>query len=455
MDRIKAILSRPTAYSRLQQEVDSQDGGESVRRPVAPKPEFSRGDYTVFVLLGIAMLWAWNMFLVASPYFEERFAGDEWIKAHFQSAIISVATVTNLGSMLLLTNLQSGITYPSRISWSCIINILTFSLLAVSTKAFTGASAGGYLVFLLCMVFLSSLATGLSQNGVFAYVSGIGNQNYTHGVMTGQAVAGILPPLAQIMTVLSAPADTVTDLKGRSTAAMNYFIIATLISALAMVAFGWHLRSNEYRTPVNADPASLTLPSTSKPPEEEPKRHVPIIPLLIKMRWLVGAVFICFAVTMLYAVYTASIHSIHESIDTSHTSSKLNSFAVFVPLAFFFWNLGDLLGRLMTALPNCNLSARPRFLFWFSLIRVVWVPMYYLCNIRNRGATVQSDVFYLVIIQFLFGLSNGWLGSNCMMGASSVQGLEEDAKEAAGGAMSMCLVAGLTAGSFLSFLVQT
>lgn len=86
----------------------------------------------------------------------------------------------------------------------------------------------------------------------------------------------------------------------------------------------------------------------------------------------------------------------------------------------------------------------------FSLFRIAFIPLYLLCNIRGRGAAINSDTFYLIIVQFLFGLSNGWLGSNCMMG--SVEWVDVDEREAAGGFMGLMLVAGLTVGSLLSFL---
>ena len=458
MNRVRAIFSRPPAYSPLHQDPSSDGGGESSpSRPQPLEPEFSRTDYTVFVLLGVNMLWAWNMFLASAPYFESQFQGDAWMRTHIQSSIISVSSTTNLLAVLLLTFWQSGITYPSRISWSCIVTAGVFALLTLSAKVFavdTVDKVLWYFVFLLSMVLLSSFATALSQNGVFAYVSGLGNPRYMQGVMVGQAIAGILAPLAQMVTVLSAGEVSPKDAATAGAAATDYFIIATLISVLALVAFGWHLRRQDIRTPTNPNVAADTSPSATRSPEEEPKRHVALFPLLYKLRWLAGAVFLCFAITMFFAVYTAAIHSIHESIDTSTTSSRLNTFPVFVPLAFFFWNLGDLSGRMLTALPNFNLSSRPRLLFAFSIFRVIWIPMYYLCNIRNRGASVQSDVFYLVIVQYLFGLGNGWLGSNCMMGASSASDLENDEKQAAGGVMSMCLVAGLTVGSLLSFTVH-
>ena len=47
--------------------------------------------------------------------------------------------------------------------------------------------------FLIFIVFVTSLAAGLCQNGVFAFVSGFGQPRYTQAIMTGQGVAGVLP----------------------------------------------------------------------------------------------------------------------------------------------------------------------------------------------------------------------------------------------------------------------
>lgn len=78
--------------------------------------------------------------------------------------------------------------------------------------------------------------------------------------------------------------------------------------------------------------------------------------------------------------------------------------------------------------------------------------MYQLCNIRDRGAVINSDAFYLLVVQFGFGLTNGWLGSSCMMGAN--EWVEHGEREAAGGFMGLNLVAGLTVGSLSSFAVS-
>lgn len=138
------------------------------------------------------------MFLAAAPYFQRRFQESEWIQVHFLSAIMFLSTVTNLVVMLVLTRLQSHASYPKRISSSLVINIISFVLLTLSTFLFKDIGPEVYFAFVLFTVGAASLATGLSQNGVFAYVSGFGRQEYTQAIMTGQAVAGVLPCVARM-----------------------------------------------------------------------------------------------------------------------------------------------------------------------------------------------------------------------------------------------------------------
>src|SRR6266487_736191 len=140
-----------------------------------------------------------NMFLAAAPFFQRRFASNEWVVTHFQSSILSVSCVTNLSSVFVLAKRQQNASYPRRISSSLILNIFVCGLLAISTVLFRGLSAVVYFVFLLILVFVASLATGLNQNGLFAYVTGFGRGEYTQAIMAGQAVVGVLPPIVEIV----------------------------------------------------------------------------------------------------------------------------------------------------------------------------------------------------------------------------------------------------------------
>jgi equilibrative nucleoside transporter 1/2/3 len=383
------------------------------------------------------------MFLAAAPYFQRRFEHNDTLLRNFQSAIMSVSTVGNLGSMIVLTKLQARANYPKRITTALILNVVVFTLLALSTKLFVSVSVGVYFTFLLTMVASASLATGLLQNGVFAFVAGYGREEYTQGIMAGQGIAGVLPCIAQIVSVLSvAPNKDGIDggaPKQSSTSAFAYFLTATVISSGALLAFF-------YLTSKSAQKHRLATSTSSLDDLDTPtaRKSIPLLHLLRKLFWLAGAIFLTFTLTMFFPVFTTRILSVHDAA----TAPRLLAPATFIPLAFLFWNAGDLLGRLGPAVPALRMSS-PRALFVCAVARAAWLPLYSLCNVGGKGAAVESDAFYLVGVQLLFGVTNGYLGSSCMMGFQEL--VEPDELEAAGGFMSLCLVGGLTAGSLLSF----
>jgi equilibrative nucleoside transporter 1/2/3 len=384
------------------------------------------------------------MFLAAAPYFHGRFESSEWVAAHYQSSILSVSTITNLGSAYILARLQKNVSYPWRITLSLLINCAVFTLLAFSTIVMKDISVGRYFAFLMIMVFGASFATGLNQNGVFAYVAGFGREEYMQAIMSGQGVAGVLPCIAQILAVLAVPSKASQDgpPQSSSKSAFIYFLTATIVSILTLLAFLHLLR----RRP------GMHAKSSDEDEDGDDRAHdksVSLWTLLEKLQYLAVSIFLCFTVTMMFfPVYTTEILSVNDS-----AKSRMYDPPVFIPLAFLLWNVGDLGGRMLVGIPGMSLAHRPRMAFVFAIARIVFVPLYSLCNINGRGAVVQSDFFYLFIVQLLFGASNGYLASSCMMGAS--YWVSEDEREAAGGFMGMMLVGGLAAGSLLSFLVPS
>ncbi|ELR06905.1 hypothetical protein GMDG_02275 [Pseudogymnoascus destructans 20631-21] len=215
-----------------------------------------------------------------------------------------------------------------------------------------------------------------------------------------------------------------------STSAFMYFLTATFVAVLTLVLF----------TPL----ARRHTPTPTSPTPSAPARKVMSMPTLYRqLPFYSASIFLCFTLTMFFPVYTAQITSVHPAPMPRYLHAP-----IFIPLAFLIWNTGDLLGRLSTLFTS-SLPARPRSLFAVSLARAIFLPLYALSNVSGRGAWVQSDLFYLLIVQLGFGLTNGWLASSAMMGATGAVGEEE--REAAGAFMGFNLVAGLTAGSLLSF----
>ena len=106
------------------------------------------------------------------------------------------------------------------------------------------------------------------------------------------------------------------------------------------------------------------------------------------------------------------------------------------------FNFGDVFGRFA---PNFHrLRCCPsRFLYIVSVARGV-----VLCPILVLGAagTIQSDAFMIVTV-ILFGFSNGWLGSRCMMEAPT--NVPDKDKDTAGSIMVLSLIAGLATGAIV------
>lgn len=406
------------------------------------------------------------MFLAAAPYFRRRFEKNPWALEHYESSILSVSTITNLLCVLVLAKLQQNASYPIRIAVSLVILTAVFALQAMSTVFFRAVPVGLYFIFVMTMVLGASFAVGMNQNGVFAYVSGFGRPEYTQAIMAGQGIAGVLPCIVQIITNAAGGSrrhdgDHQKNDDGDEfyKSALTYFLFAVLVTLVALFSFvqlmsrtagpRWFIR--EFRAIQNAH----TMSDATNPAPELPApthKTVGLWRLFLRLKWLALAVYLCFTVTMIYPVFTVKVQSVHNPA----TRSRIFEPELFIPLAFLFWNMGDLIGRMSPIVPVLARAAGyPRAVFAFSVSRLIFIPMYLACNIRSgrdatgNGAVINSDFFYLFVVQLGFGLTNGFLGSVCMMGAG--QYITVDEREAAGGFMSMMLVAGLATGSLLSF----
>lgn len=447
MDRLRSLFRKGEVYEQEYRPLYDDNVALEAENDEERDTPFSWVEYGMFVVLGVAMLWAWNMFLAAAPYFQYRFQTDDWALRNFQSAILSVSTLSNLGGMTILAYKQHNASYPFRINSALYINVVVFALLALSSKAFLDGTATTYLVFVLVMVALTAWASALLQNGAFAFASSFGRPEYMQAIMAGQGVAGVLPSLVQVASVLASPPPDVSDAEmtdsGQGQAALIYFLTAVAVSIVALFAFAPLVqRHNKLVENRMADTMAASMASIEEA-ERAARKVVSMSRLFARLYWVSGGVFLCFAVTMFFPVFTPKIVSVTPP---EHANTLLQP-AVFIPLGFFFWNLGDLMGRWMPLV--ASLRSRPVALFIFGVARSAFLPLYFLCNIHGRGAVINSDLFYLLIVQLPFGLTNGWLASDCMMAAG--EWVDDNEREASGGFMGLCLVAGLSAGSLLSF----
>ena len=94
---------------------------------------------------------------------------------------------------------------------------------------------------LIFMVLLSAMATCLAQNGTMAIVNVLGGI-YANAVMVGQAVAGVLPACALIISILLV-GDKVSDQHHRveNYGVFVYYITASLVCIISYCYYIWSL----------------------------------------------------------------------------------------------------------------------------------------------------------------------------------------------------------------------
>jgi len=134
-----------------------------------------------------------SMILQAVPYFQRRFRSDEWILRYFQAFYLVFFAATMLAVTLVLGTRNSQPSYTFRLQASLSAYVAVATLLMLSTIGSFHVGASVYFPFTLLMVIITAVANGLSQNAAFAFAAGFGRTEYAPAIMTGEALAGLLP----------------------------------------------------------------------------------------------------------------------------------------------------------------------------------------------------------------------------------------------------------------------
>lgn len=428
------------------------------------KIKLSQLKYFTFTFIGVALLWPWNCFLSASAYYAERFAHSPSLVKMLSSTIMTVSSIISTLFNFYLSQSQQGVNYNMRLNSGLILTIVVFLIMAISCVSdfFIKMKDQIFFVTLITLVLISAIATCFAQNGTMAIVNVMG-PIYANGVMVGQAIAGVLPSVALIVSILligDKPKEVIDDYEyvDKNFGVFVYYITATLISIVCMALL---YLTNHYRTESAYSTLNqmVDLPlDAEEPPEETPEitqtKFVSFWVLWSKLKLIVLTIFLTFSITLIFPVFASNVKL------TNAASSKHVFFQdkIFIPFIFLMWNLGDLLARVICGWKNSILLIKnPKVLFIYSLSRLIFIPLFLTCNIHpytsadESSALVNSDLWY-IFLQLLFGLSNGQLSTSCFMIVGSFCD-DDDEKEAAGGFTTVFLSTGLAFGSILSYLL--
>jgi solute carrier family 29 (equilibrative nucleoside transporter), member 1/2/3 len=137
------------------------------------------------------------MILQAAPYFQQRFGTNATILQYFQASNLLVFAITMSITTVVLNarQVQQQHAYTFRLKGALCAYVAVAALLMLSTIGRFHLRAEIYFPFTLVMVVVTAVANGLSQNATFAFAAGFGRTEYAPAIMTGEALAGLLPSI--------------------------------------------------------------------------------------------------------------------------------------------------------------------------------------------------------------------------------------------------------------------
>jgi solute carrier family 29 (equilibrative nucleoside transporter), member 1/2/3 len=287
------------------------------------------------------------------------------------------------------------------------------------------------------------------------------------------ALAGTAVALSSILSALAASPTSKPDEEAIRKSAVLYFLSALLITVVALVGYLVLLRQPFFMYYMTDRPTgnSLLRDEDNNDDDSDPEMvfqpdvaiDVTILGVLKKIKWLAFSVAYVFVVTIaVFPSITALVKSVRAHPPTSAVVNvqlpRVLQDDIFVAFHFLIFNIFDWVGRIFP-LSSWLRTSNPSLLTFYSLLRTTCIPVFLFCNVVAADKTlpvlVNSDFVYFVLL-IVFSLTNGWIGSLCMMAIPDLNSLGTPEEKSLGGSiMSFCLCLGLAIGGVSSFVVRS
>uniref|UniRef100_A0A8C4I3V2 Equilibrative nucleoside transporter 1 n=1 Tax=Dicentrarchus labrax TaxID=13489 RepID=A0A8C4I3V2_DICLA len=371
----------------------------------APRDKYN-AVWIIFFILGLGTLLPWNFFMTATMYFTSRLkdpptdlsfnrttnetssAGGD-TRTVLESKFNNVMTLCAMVPLLIFTCLNSFIhqRIPQKLRISGSLVVILVVFLLTAVLVKVDVAPLPFFTLTMIKIICINSFGAILQGSLFG-LAGILPASYTTPIMSGQGLAGTFAAFSMICALASGSA--------LQDSAFGYFITACVVILLAILSY-------------------LTLPR------------------------------------MEFFQYYMESNKSRPSADEENKMDLLKKGTYFIPVScFLLFNLMDWAGRSLTAV--CMWPGKDSI--WLPVLvglRVVFIPLFMLCNVQPRNylpVLFSHDAWYIIFMIF-FSFSNGYLASLCMcFGPKKVPQHES---ETAGAIMAFFLSLGLALGAAVSF----
>ena len=341
--------------------------------------------YFFMMVFGLSSLLPWNMVITATGFFSAKFSEteskriSESFPQYFQIGGIGSNVAFSLGSMILLKYVRIK---PVVFATNFVIMVV-FAVITVFAHMDTKSWAYTYFVtvnFLFCLscALSASYISGVTATASMLFPSAVS------GFYLGQGMAGLFATAISVVT-LSLPA--IDPIK----AGFYYFLIATLTLLTAFVCYCIFNRLSYVRHAYIAAENRKSLGSADVPSFE-----------IFKQVWQ-----FCLTSLLTLLITLACFPAAFSALEsTSYNTSMTWRETYFKPIiVFLMFNIGDVIGRITASVAP---FPTPKWILPLSILRVVFIPLVFLCNLQPRIIPVWFRHDSLPgIFNFLLSLSNG------------------------------------------------
>ncbi|XP_017558150.1 equilibrative nucleoside transporter 1a [Pygocentrus nattereri] len=427
--------------------------------------------WIIFFILGLGTLLPWNFFMTATMYFTSRLKNPPTNGAAFnqtanstepegdmrnvlESKFNNVMTLCAMVPLLIFTCLNSfihqRIPQKLRISGSLSVILVVFLITAILVKV--DMAPLPFFTFTMIKIVCINSFGAILQGSLFG-LAGMLPASYTTPIMSGQGLAGTFAAFSMICALATGSA--------LQDSAFGYFITACVVILLAIMSYFIlpKMEFFQYYSDTSSprhggdEENKMDLLRKESPGEKRPVvsltdediTHSVSVFAIFKQIWVM-ALSVCFVFTITIGTFPAVTVEVRSTVADGGAWETY-----FIPVScFLLFNVMDWAGRSLTAV--CMWPGKDSV--WLPVLviaRLVFVPLFVLCNVQPRHylpVVFAHDAWY-IIFMIIFSFSNGYLASLCMcFGPKKVAQHEA---ETAGAIMAFFLSLGLALGAALSF----
>ncbi|KAJ2382162.1 hypothetical protein GGI05_005743 [Coemansia sp. RSA 2603] len=445
----RAAQQRQQLFADTDSELSDMDSGAATAGSYAGIGRSQWITYFLFLGMGLATLLPWNLFISASEFYHYQFAGSTH-QATYQNSFSVAYMVTNFVSTLYAMATVTRSDPNKRIFGGLMANTVAY-VVGMAMPVMRGYRGDVSFYIVTLQLITTAVSSGMLTNSLFALVAHF-SPSHVEGVFSGQAVAGLIATIAQLVTAYTVSPSTVLVDSGKADEGLilrtiAYFAFATIVNLTLTLCFLYVRRDAYYQqqsrlaTPLSGQSsgavAEAELLISSSAMTSPLSSGIDAFRTTFKqISGYTYVIVLDFAITL----------SVYPSVTALVTSTS--GFKLLTEWHFFIYNIGDFLGRRVA--PSIAVT-RVSSLMSIALARILLIPAFFVCHLGFSAwyNWIKSDYVFLALV-IMLGVTNGYLSTRAAIIAPSLS----SQPTIAGSIVAISIGTGLAMGSVLSWPIR-